>query len=272
MGPYPFTPGPCQTGLPAGSGYVQVGTVPPTATTFADNNGGAGLSRGQQYCYRIYAVFPRPAGGASIVSNEACLAFDGRSARLTNVDVNTTSATAGQVTVRWTQPRPNAGTFGAPLGYRLGRAVGGSAAFTPIATITNLADTVFVDRNLNTAGPTSTPTSSRSSIPTTPAARPWSRPKTAPTASSVRTSLVPDGLTNRVAVSWAYTVPWDNSQQPATIYRQDPGSTTFAAIGTAPTGAAGGTYTDADPKLQRGQQYCYYVQTNGRYPGRQFSG
>ena len=269
VGPYPFTPGPCQTGLPAGSGYVQVGTVPPTATTFADNNGGAGLSRGQQYCYRIYAVFPRPAGGASIVSNEACLAFDGRSARLTNVDVNTTSATAGQVTVRWTQPRPNAGTFGAPLGYRLGRAVGGSAAFTPIATITNLADTVFVDRNLNTAANQYTYQLTFFNTDNASGA-PVEQTETAPTASSVRTSLVPDGLTNRVAVSWAYTVPWDNSQQPATIYRQDPGSTTFAAIGTAPTGAAGGTYTDADPKLQRGQQYCYYVQTNGRYPDVSF--
>ena len=269
VGPYPFTPGPCQTGLPAGSGYVQVGTVPPTATTFADNNGGAGLSRGQQYCYRIYAVFPLPSGGASIVSNEACLTFNGRSARLTNVDVNTTSANAGQITVRWTQPRPTIGAFGAPLGYRLGRAVGSSTAFTPVATITTLADTVYVDRNLNTAANQYTYQLTFFNTDNTSGA-PVEQTETAPAASSVRTSLVPDGLASRVAVSWAYTVPWDNTKQPATIYRQDPGSTTFAAIGTAPTGAAGGTYTDADPQLQRGQQYCYYVLTNGQYPDVSF--
>ncbi|MVN76938.1 hypothetical protein GO988_11440, partial [Hymenobacter sp. HMF4947] len=91
-GPFPFTPGPCQTGLPAGSGYVQVGAVSPTTTTFTDTNNGTGLVRGKTYCYRIYAVFLLPAGGASIVSNETCVTFSGRSARLTNVDVNTTSA------------------------------------------------------------------------------------------------------------------------------------------------------------------------------------
>ncbi|MVN79193.1 hypothetical protein GO988_22915, partial [Hymenobacter sp. HMF4947] len=91
-GCYAYTPGPCDTGLPASAGYVQVGSVPATATSFTDDNAGAGLTRGKTYSYRIYAVFPLPAGGASIVSNESCITFSGRSARLTNVDVNTTSA------------------------------------------------------------------------------------------------------------------------------------------------------------------------------------
>jgi len=147
-GPYNFTPGPCQTGLPTGSGYVQVGAVAPTTTTFTDD--GATPSRSKTYCYRVYAVFPLPAGGTSIVSNESCVTFGGRAALLTNVDVNTT-APAGQITVKWSQPRPdNGGPFGAPYGYRLSRAVGGSTAFTPVATITNLSDTTYVDRGVNT--------------------------------------------------------------------------------------------------------------------------
>ncbi len=268
-GSYPFTPGPCQTGLPAGSGYVQVGSVLPGVTTFADDNAGQGLSRGKQYCYRVYAVFPLPAGGVSLVSNEDCLAFSGRSARLTNVDVNATSPTTGQITVKWTRPRPNTGTFTAPFGYRLGRAVGTSTAFAPVATITSLSDTTFVDTNLNTAANQYTYQLTFFSSNTSSGA-PVEQTEIATPASSVRTSLVPDGLNNRVAVSWAYNVPWDNTKQPATIYRQDPGSPTYAAIGTAPTGAAGGTYTDADPRLQRGQTYCYYVQTNGQYPDLSF--
>ena len=268
-GSYPYTPGPCDTGLPAGSGYVQVGSVPATATTFADDNNGQGLRRGRTYCYRVYAVFPRPAGGLSIVSNEDCLTFNGRSARLTNVDVDVTSPTTGQITVRWTRPRPNTGTFTAPYGYRLGRAVGSSTAFTTIATITNLSDTTYVDRGLNTTANQynyqltffNTSTASGAAV---------EQAETATPATSVYTNLVPDGLGNRVTVSWSYGVPWDNTRQPATIYRQDPGSPAFVAIGTAPTGATSGSYVDADPRLQRGQTYCYYVQTNGQYPDQAF--
>ncbi len=93
-------PGPCETGIPASSGYVRIASVPATATTFTDNNTSSqrpepGLERGKNYCYRIYAEFPLPAGGASIASAEACAIFAGRGAMLNNVDVETTSATAG---------------------------------------------------------------------------------------------------------------------------------------------------------------------------------
>jgi gliding motility-associated-like protein len=255
-GAYNFTPGPCETGLPAGSGYVQVGTVSPTATTFTDTNGDVSLSRGKTYCYRVYAVFPLPAGGTSIVSNETCVTFSGRAARLTNVDVNTTS-TAGQITVKWSQPRAdNGGTFGAPYGYRLSRAVGASGAFTPLATITNLTDTTYLDRGVNTLASQYTYQLTFFSA---------DRTETAATASSVRTTLLPNA-DKTITVSWTYQVPWDNTKQPARIFRQNPGSTAFAQVGTVVPGASSGTYTDRDPALQFGRQYCYYVQTNGQYP------
>ena len=268
-GCYNYTPGPCDTGIPAGAGYVQVGAVPVTATTFTDDNAGNGLTRGKAYSYRIYATFPLPAGGASLVSNETCIAFSGRSARLTNVDVNTTNDTQGQITVKWTRPRAdNGGTFGAPYGYRLSRAVGTSTTFTPVVTITNLSDTTYVDRALNTRDNQykyqlaffNTDRSTGSAI---------EKSETAAPATSVRTSLVPDGINNTVTVNWAYNVPWDNSKQPTRIYRLDsaPGST-FTQIGTVTPGAASGTYVDRG--LQRGQQYCYYVQTNGQYADLSF--
>jgi len=266
-GCYAYTPGTCDTGLPAGSGYVQVGSVPVTATTFTDDNAGAGLTRGRTYSYRVYATFPLPGGGNSLVSNEACLAFSGRSARLTNVDVNATDATQGQITVRWSQPRAdNNATFGAPFGYRLGRAVGTSTTFTPIATITNLADTTYLDRGLNTVDNQyqyqltffNTDRSTGTAV---------EKSETAALATSVRTSLVPDGLANTVTVNWAYSVPWDNTKQPTRIYRLNPApGSTFTQIGTATPGATSGTYVDRDPTLQHGLQYCYYVQTNGQYP------
>ena len=266
-GPVNFNPGPCQTGIPNNIGYVQVGSVPVTATSFADDNGGKGLTRGKTYCYRLYATFPLPSGGNSIASAEACLTFNGRSAQLTNVDVNTTDPSKGQITVRWTQPRPDAGSgFGAPSGYRLGRGVGSSpTTFVPVVTITNLSDTTYVDRGLNTTANQYTYQLVFFNTTTT-AGQPVEKTETAPTATSVRTSLVPDGLAKTITVNWAYQVPWDNSKQPSRIFRQNPGSTTFTQVGTLTPGATSGSFVDRDAALQLDQTYCYYVQTNGQYP------
>lgn len=263
---FPYNPGPCETGLPASSGYVQVGAVPATATTYADDNGGAGLSRGKNYCYRIYAVYPLPAGGTSIVSNEACITLSGRSSLLTNVDVNTTNTTTGQITVKWTRPRADDGTtnFPQPYGYRLSRAVG-NGAFTPVTTIQNsINDTTFVDTGLNTDANQyryqlvffRTNTSNGTPVE---AADP------AVVASSVRTSLVANGLANSITVNFAYQVPWDNSKQPARIFRRTGTTGTYAQVGTVTPGAATGSYVDSDPNLQRNQLYCYYVETVGQY-------
>ncbi len=258
--PSGFNPGPCETGIPPSAGYTQVGAVPVTATTFADNQG---LVRGKTYCYRIYATFPLPAGGASIASAEACVTSSGRSAVLTNVDVNTTNLTTGQITVKWTQPKTSVGAFLAPT-YRLSRSVG-TGAPALVATITNISDTTYVDRGLNTTDNQYTYTLVFSNTPTA-GATPVE--ETAPPATSVRTSLVPDGINKTITVNWAYNVPWDNSKQPSRIYRQDPGSTTFNQVATVTPGATSGTYQDKG--LVAGQQYCYYVQTTGQYAGFSF--
>ena len=264
---YTYNPGPCDTGLPASAGYTQIGAVPATASTYADDNGGLGLSRGKDYCYRIYAVFALPSGGASIVSAEACLQLAGRSALLTNVDVNATSTSTGQITVKWTQPRNDNGTttFTAPYGYRLSRATG-TGAFAPLVDkMNNLADTTFVDNtNLNTDANQyryqlvfyrATPSNGTTSELDDPAV----------VASSVRTTLVPNGNANSITVNFAYQVPWDNSKLPARIFRRTGTTGTYAPIATVTPGATTGTYLDADPTLQRNLTYCYYVQTAGQY-------
>jgi hypothetical protein len=250
-----FVPGPCVTGIPASTGYVRIGSAAIGATSFSDNQG---LVRGKTYCYRIYATFPLPSGGASIASDEACLTFTGRSAMLTNVDINTTSSTDGQITVKWTQPKTNIGTFVTPV-YKLYR----NGVTDPIATITTISDTTYVDRRLNTVDNqytyTLTFTNTVNEAPVV---------ETAPTASSVRTRLAPDGLTRSITVNWAYNVPWDNSKQPTRIYRRDPGSTTFNQVASVVPGTTSGTYQD--PNLVLGQEYCYYVQTTGQYPEYSF--
>jgi gliding motility-associated-like protein len=262
-GCFPYTPSVCETGIPAGAGYQLIATVPANVTAYNDTNGGAGLPRGRTYSYRIYAEFPLPAGGSSIVSNEACLTLGGRSSQITNVDVLTTSPT-GQISVKWTQPRPSAGTlFNAPLGYRLSRSATGAAPFTLVTTKTSITDTTYVD-NVNTQAAQYTYQLVFFSAATTQPGSPETT-ETAPLASSVRLSLVPNGLTNTNALTWAYQVPWDNTKQPTRIYRRTGTTGAYAQIATVTGGAASGTYNDQDPTLVRGQTYCYYVQTNGQY-------
>ena len=280
VGPSGFVPGPCDTGVPASAGYALVGSVPANTTTFTDfntvNNTRLGLERGQTYCYRIYADFQLPKGGASIASAEACAAFPGRAALLTNVDVEATSATAGRIAVRWTQPRtaPGVPFEGTPT-YVLSRAAGPNptvAAFAPVrAPFTALTDTSYADTGLNTQDLQYT--YKLEFVLSFPAGdpRPAFREATAP-ASSVRVSAVPaNPAATAIRVSWTYNVPWDNTAQPVRIYRRGPGpGGSFVQVATATTGATGGTYTDADLALRKDETYCYYVQTNGRYANLAF--
>ncbi|OWP62989.1 hypothetical protein CDA63_11435 [Hymenobacter amundsenii] len=264
-GCYPFTPGPCETGLPAAAGYVQIGSVSAGTRTFLDDNNGQGLVRGKTYSYRIYVQFAEPSGGASLTSNEACIKIEGRSPRLTNVTVDRTDPATGQITVRWTKPAP-LGNFNAPRGYRLYRATGQNPVatdFRKVYTTTNLNDTTFVNAGLNTTANAYTYRLDFFSQTTNPVD---SVERTAP-ASSVRLTATPNPLASTVAVSWTYNVPWDNTVQPSTVYRREPGGT-FRPVGKVTGTTTGGSFVD-DGKvvpLVKNRTYCYYVKTNGRYP------
>ena len=266
-----FVPDTCQTGIPAGLGYVRVGAVGANLSAFADDNNGQGLERGKTYCYRIYAVFPLPKGGESLASAEACVTIGGNSALLTNVTVDRT-ATSGQVTVKWTRPSGQL-AFVAPAGYRLFRAPGqgvdaAATTFRRVFITSSLTDTVFVDAGRNTLDSAFTYKLEFFSRDNTSPAAPEIRETTAP-ASSVRLAGQVDATGGNV-LSWTYNVPWDNTGQPTLVYRRDFTGTTFTQISTVTSTASGGTYTDrgtAAAPLRAGQTYCYYVQTTGDYPG-----
>ncbi|MBF9239376.1 gliding motility-associated C-terminal domain-containing protein [Hymenobacter sp. BT683] len=273
LNPSSWSPDDCETRIPASAGYTLVGSVAATETSFLDRNADAngnvrGLDRGQTYCYRIYAEFPLPKGGASIASQEACATFPGTPARLIKVDVENTGVTNGQIQVCWTQPRQaNGGTLGGTPSYVLSRGEGLTpTAFTPIATITSLADTCYTDAGINTEAlqytyklefvRTFPPSDNQAPIR-----------EVAPTASSVRVSAVPaNPEASAITVSWTYNVPWDNTTRPAVIFRRTGNTGPFVRLNTAPTTPTGGIYLDNDPVLRKGQTYCYYVQTDGLYP------
>ncbi|NID13847.1 gliding motility-associated C-terminal domain-containing protein, partial [Fibrella aestuarina] len=100
--------------------------------------------------------------GESVVSTEVCLSLPLLAPVLTNVTVDSTGpatgAGRGVITVRWTRPLGlNPADGGGPFEYRLFRAPGlTGTAFTQVTAIRTslqpLADTVFVDRGLDTQG------------------------------------------------------------------------------------------------------------------------
>ena len=269
-----FVPGPCDTGIPASAGYTFIKSVPASDTTFTDGNADAtgtvrGLDRGQTYCYRIYAEFPLPKGGASIASQEACASFPGSAAKLIKVDVANTGVSTGQIQVCWTQPLGDGVTplEGTPS-YVLSRGVGPApAAFTPIATIPSLTDTCYTDTGINTEDLQYT--YQLQFVRSFPAgANRAPIVEISPTASSVRLNAVPTDQTARtITLSWTYNVPWDNSAHPTVIFRRTGNVGPFTRLGAAPTTATGGSYLDSDPALRKGETYCYYVQTEGQYAG-----
>ena len=271
-----FVPGGCLTGIPASAGYQLIKRVAASDVGYLDNNPDAtgtarGLKRGVNYCYRIYAGFPPPALGESIASNEACLIIPGREALLTKVDVVTT-ATTGQIQVCWTQPRTGtSAAFTGTPSYVLSRAEGLNplaTAFAPIATITALADTCYADNSPNTQDKQYT--YKLDFVRTFAPGTGTSITETTAPASSVRVQAVPVNNGTATSVSWSFNVPWDNTARPTEIYRSSGLAGPFVRIGTATSTTTGGTYADNDPKLVKGQQYCYYVLTTGRYPNVAF--
>ncbi|WP_266364043.1 T9SS type B sorting domain-containing protein [Tellurirhabdus rosea] len=273
---------PCSTGIGATAGYTEIGRVPITATTFTDTD--PSLRRGASYSYRLVAAFPRPRGGESVVSNEACLALPLQVPLMTNVTVDSTDATRGRITVRWTRPIGLGATdVGGPFQYRLFRAPGLTATagndFVQIAAIEadlsgTRADTVYVDRGLNTSGGgyryrvefyyTEAGTGALTRLDVTDA------------ASSV--VLAAAGELRRVRLSWQAVVPWDNTNQRHRVYRsvsgpngpfnriaevavQGPNTFTFTDTGSDSFAGDGVQTLTLSPD----SVYCYRVETVGVY-------
>ncbi|WP_245842422.1 T9SS type B sorting domain-containing protein [Pontibacter ummariensis] len=265
-GPSGFEPDVCQTGIPASTGYVLVGEVDAGEATFFDDNNGAGLKAGMEYCYMIYATFPSPGRGESLASNEACVEIDRDVPYLTNVTVDETDATNGQITVRWTQPEAERLT--PPFEYRLLRKQGmePGEGYDVVYTSRNLRDTTFVDEGLNTLEE-----AYRYRLEFYQAPRAGAGPtelRDSTEASSVRLDVEAAANDEKaINLSWTYDVPWDNSVFKHRIYRLVDGE--YTLIDSVQVSGSTGSYTDTgafgDAGLQRGQEYCYYVETVGTY-------
>ena len=276
VGCTPFTPAICTVGLPASLGYVEVGRVPVNATTFTDRN----LTRNIDYSYRTVVLFTNGGNStSSVTSDQTCANLPFQGPVITNVTVDKTNATTGEITVRWTRPVSlDKVQFKGPYQYRLFRATGqsGATGFTQVSPNidTDLSagklDTLFTDKTLNTLDNSYryrlvfyyTNTSGLSPLDTTES------------ASSVR--LAATGEVKVVNLSWQATVPWNNQNQTHRVYRETrQGSGVFNRIADVPvTNTFNFTDTGVDSfpadglaiaKMNPDSSYCYKVETVGTY-------
>ena len=280
---FAFQPDSCQTGMPDFLGYTHIESLPVKdandnpITTYADTNDGKGLAAGAQYCYRLVAVFPTPKGGESYVSEEICIdPILADEPVITNVSVERTSDTDGQVFIKWTKPFDIDRTqFPGPFEYEVYRAEGfaGNINITKVNTGRKLEDdTTFVD----------TPVNSRDLIfnyrivlysNTSQNLGLYSPVDTSSTASTVR--LEAKSEFKRIILNWAAFVPWSNliQTQPNEhdLYRGPAGSDVgdLELIASIDPTVDGFTYTDEGQHngipLVDSEEYCYLVMTRGAY-------
>jgi gliding motility-associated-like protein len=259
----------CQPGMPNGNGFVKIAEVNASETTFLDDNAGKGLKKGPSYCYRIVAIFPDPAGGESLVSNEVCKALPLDIPVIVNVDIKRTDFAKGQILVRWTQPFGiDTNIFKPPYTIQVLRYSGnGNGVLVKSVVIDRnsfalFADTTLLDSNLNTRN--------------TVYKYQWkfiygslaNLVDSTEKSSSVRLELVP-GIKN-IKLQWTATTAWTNDGLSHFVYRKI--GADFVLIDSVI--GFGGKYEYLDEgqfnkvPLEDTIEYCYYVQTKGTYSNR----
>lgn len=250
-GAYGYVHGYCETGVPAYTGYTQIGSTSGlNATSFTDNGS---LSIGSEYCYMIVARFANGGNAESYASVEFCTILDRQVPVITKVSVGITDPIVGVDTVHWssaydldTVARPG------PYQFRLYRGDGYTTANQLIYTsgLSNFIahpDTTFIDNGIDTEtmahvyrvellgdGGNDTIGSSTS-------------------ASSVFIDADPND--EQITIAWTYQVPWLNSL--FDVYRFNGTSWVFIGSSTEEN------YVDTG--LVNGVEYCYYVVSTGAY-------
>lgn len=248
-----WEPGPCETGIPAATGFEWIGAVEGlTSTEFIDMDL---LSYGATYCYRVVTRWP--GSGESIASNEVCATIRKDIPVMTRASIEVTDLEGGAVSVGWSPPT-DADTVVFPGPYRY-RVWARSAAFpeslvheTAPGPFLNSPDTAWIHESINTAEQGWTYrveciSSAGEMGMSSPADSPW-------------LTLEPND--NRLTLRVEGFVPWWVTEY--RVYRLE--GADFAWIGTSTEPV----YVDTG--LVNNTSYCYRVETVGNYDGGTIQG
>lgn len=249
---YGYNHGPCETGVPAYTGYKLIAQLQGiNSTSFFDNNNGAGLTPGNDYCYIVVAYFADSA--QSYASLEACTVLKRDRPVITNVSINTTNVSTGTIYIAWSSPKEidTLQTPG-PYEYKVYRSPDFSGnSFSYVTSFFNLNDTTMIDSFLNTRD---NPWSYKIEFWNNTPGNTFMVGKSA-TASSVFLSTSPTD--NRVNLSWEEHVPWINNKY--VVYRYDIPSAQFIVLDTV----SSSSFTDSG--LANDSTFCYKIESIGGY-------
>lgn len=251
-----FNPDSCTAGVPSSTGFVRVGYAPGSTTVyFIDTNNDVGLDFGEEYTYRIVAVYKN--GTESKASNEITSTLVAGTPVITNVSVTNTDITNGSIYLAWALPDLDTiPTAVGPYEYQISRAPGISGTiYTPVVTLSgadiNNIDTTYIDTPLNTLS-----TGYLYKIVL------WNRTPgyefvigDTSYASSMFITLSPGDEKVRFTIS--RNVPWINTRYD--FFRLNDLTSTWDSVGTT------NQVTWTDDGLLNGEDYCYYVRSTGGY-------
>jgi hypothetical protein len=265
----------CITGMPPGYGYQLVDVRSLDRFPFTDDAGGAGLKPGATYCYRMVTIFPEPAGGESLVSEEMCVTLPAKAPLITNVSITETAPENGQIMVRWIPgPDLTEGEVQRPHYYSLYRSEGYSGGnYTLVAselvdpTAGEFFEVIDQAPELNTRDQVYNyyvllQDGNRNKI------------DSSSTASTVRLTPIP-GVGN-IQLQWQAQVPWSNNVQEYPLHqvfrnRVNPDNpdelVKIADVNVVQNGFTfvdDGTAAGTGPLLDD-VEYCYLVITAGSY-------
>ncbi|MHC1706293.1 MAG: gliding motility-associated C-terminal domain-containing protein [Bacteroidales bacterium] len=248
---YGYLPAYCETGVPSYTGYQKIAELTGLQdTAYVDNNQGAGLIHGEDYCYMVIAVYPD--GAESIASEEVCATLKRDLPVVTHASVRYTDPVNGSVFVSWAKPTEIDFTqTPGPFKYMIYRMQPFNTAAVLIDSIDGLNDTIYVDSLINTQN--LQPAYKIGLLNNTPGNR--FDVGVTQSASTVYLTLTPSD--EKVILNWTFQVPWVNDS--FAIYRYNPLTLIFDSIGRSYSK----TYIDSG--LVNGVNYCYKVKSYGHY-------
>lgn len=247
---YGFVPGPCETGVPAYTGYEFIDSLSEgvAVTSYLDDEN---IEMGKSYCYMVVAYFADEA--QSYASEEFCAALPLDLPLITKVDVSSTATNSGTIEVEWIAPPEfDSILFPPPYVYELKRkgAQQSSADLQLINTQNGLGSAVFSDENLNTRDSAYVYQVDLFSGP--------NRDFVGSSSDASSVYLKTSGVDQGMQLDFDYDTPWQNNR--FVIYRENPtGSGNFDSIAEA----FGSSFRDTG--LVNGESYCYYVESYGAY-------
>jgi len=249
---YGYTHGDCETGVPVWTGYIQIADINNiNDTVYADNNNSIGFIHGVSYCYMVIAYFND--GAESYASEEVCTTLKKDIPVITNISIDVTDASDGEVYIAWSKPTEIDTTeIAGPFKYLIYRAYDFLGTnFLLIDSLSGLNDTIYTDTYVNTKD---FPVSYKIELYNDAVGNRFLIGSTH-IASSVFLSIYPTD--DKLILSWEENVPWTNNQY--VIYKQNSVTLLFDSI------AWSNTYSYTDTGLINGDSYCYRIKSIGSY-------